>query len=83
VGLATGSGFADAPTGGAAMASLGQPLLLTGPKALNAEPRGWIAAVHAGMGRLELCDDGAVSLSGGRSGACSYHDGENHPVWKK
>ncbi|NUR27284.1 MAG: hypothetical protein HOV83_15800, partial [Catenulispora sp.] len=36
----------------------------------------------AGQGYLELCNDGAISLSGGRSGACSYHDGENHPVWK-
>ncbi|NUR59198.1 MAG: cell wall-binding repeat-containing protein [Catenulispora sp.] len=35
VGVATGSGFADALTGGAAMAALGQPLLLTDPKSLK------------------------------------------------
>ena len=170
VGIATGSGFADALTGGAAMAALGQPLLLTDPKSLSDEPRDWIGSAHAaglssavvfggtsavsaqvygqladllaggsstppppppgnlcgapqnpyglnycgtgttitkdqvpadicnyftcigtapshesfwaGQGYLALCNDGDISLSGGRSGACSYHDGENHPVWK-
>lgn len=170
VGIATGSGFADALTGGAAMATLGQPLLLTDPKTLSDEPHSWVKSAHsaglsavvvfggtgavsdgvygqlggilggstppppppagdlcgapqnpyglnycgtgativkaqvpadicdiftcigtapshdsfwAGQGYLELCNDGDISLSGGRSGACSSHGGESHPVWKR
>jgi hypothetical protein len=174
VGVATGSGFADALTGGAAMASLGQPLVLTDPAVLGDNPRLYLVDAHltglasieifgglgavgqtaqdqltdiangglglpptptppppttglcgapsnpyslnycgrgdmitmaqvpsdicsfftcigsppsnssfwAGKGYLEVCIDGDISLSGGRSGACSYHGGEDHPVWK-
>ncbi len=35
-----------------------------------------------GKGYLEQCRDGMYSMSGGRSGACSYHGGENQPVLK-
>lgn len=33
-----------------------------------------------GSGYMEECGDGTVSMSGGRRGACSYHQGEQHPV---
>ncbi|MDQ2836136.1 MAG: hypothetical protein M3Y42_00280 [Actinomycetota bacterium] len=36
-----------------------------------------------GKGYLEQCRDGMYSMSGGRSGACSYHGGENRPVLKR
>jgi putative cell wall-binding protein len=178
VGVATGGGFADALTGGAAMAALGRPLVLTDPKMLGDSPRLWLVAAHQagvtstvvfggpgavgdgvfaqlqdianggeglpilpppppppppvtglcgapsnpygfnycaagaevtaaqvpldicsyftcigtppsndsfwrGLGYLETCNDGDISLSGGRSGACSSHGGEDHPVWKR
>ena len=173
VGVATGGGFADALTGGAAMAALGRPLVLTDPAVLGDNPRLWLIGAHQagvtatmvfggasavgngvfaqlqdisnggtgmpitpppppggalcgapanpyglnycgtgalitkaqvpadictyfscigsapsndsfwrGLGYLEVCNDGDISLSGGRSGACSSHGGENHPVWK-
>ncbi|MEY9864443.1 hypothetical protein ABH935_010102 [Catenulispora sp. GAS73] len=171
-GVATGGGFADALTGGAAMAALGRPLVLTDPAVLGDNPRVWLVGAHQagvtstvvfggsgavgdgvlaqlqdianggdglpiapppppggglcgaptnpyglnycgsgalitkaqvpsdictyfscigaptnesfwkGIGYLEVCNDGDISLSGGRSGACSSHGGENHPVWK-
>jgi len=34
-----------------------------------------------GKGYMEECKDGMVSMSGGRSGACSYHGGEERPVY--
>ena len=176
VGVATGGAFADALTGGAAMAALGRPLVLTAPTLLGDNPRLWLVGAHQagvtatvvfggtsavatgvfaqlqdianggtglpitppppppggggalcgappnpydlnycgtgalitkaqvpadictyftcigsapsnesfwkGVGYLEVCNDGDISLSGGRSGACSWHGGENHPVWK-
>ena len=176
VGVATGGGFADALTGGAAMAALARPLVLTDPAVLGDSPRLWLVGAHQagvtatvvfggpgavgdgvlaqlrdianggnglpvqptpappppvnglcgapanpyglnycgtgseitaaqvpsdicsyfscigsapshesfwrGLGYLEVCNDGDISLSGGRSGACSYHGGEDHPVWK-
>jgi hypothetical protein len=33
-----------------------------------------------GRGYMVRCNDGAYGLSGGRRGACSYHDGVNEPV---
>lgn len=33
-----------------------------------------------GKGYMEECNDGMVSMSGGRPGACSYHGGELRPV---
>jgi hypothetical protein len=33
-----------------------------------------------GKGYMEQCRDGMYSMSGGRSGACSSHGGENQPV---
>ena len=167
VGVATGGGFADALTGGAAMAALGRPLVLTDPAVLGDNPRLWLVGAHQGgvgatavfggpsavgsevftqlqdianggaglpanalcgapanpygfnycgvgsevtvkavpaaicsyfscigtdsahtsfwrgLGYLEVCEDGDISLSGGRSEACSSHGGENHPVWKR
>ncbi|MEY9932712.1 hypothetical protein ABH926_007363 [Catenulispora sp. GP43] len=167
VGVATGGGFADALTGGAAMAALGRPLVLTDSAVLGDNPRQWLVGVHQsgvtatvvfggpgavgngvfgqlqdianggqglpsdglcgapanpygfnycgsgsevtvaqvpadicsyfscigsapsnesfwrGVGYLEVCNDGDISLSGGRSGACSSHGGEDHPVWKR
>lgn len=167
VGVATGTGFADALTGGAAMAALGRPLVLTDSAVLGDNPRRWLVGAHqggvtatavfggpsavgngvfaqlqdianggqglpvnglcgapanpygfnycgagaevtkaqvpsnicdyfscigsapshtsfwAGIGYLEVCNDGDISLSGGRSEACSSHGGENHPVWKR
>ncbi|HKT02954.1 MAG TPA: hypothetical protein VJT31_25765, partial [Rugosimonospora sp.] len=35
-----------------------------------------------GKGYLEECKDGRYSMSGGRSGACSYHGGELRPVYR-
>lgn len=35
-----------------------------------------------GKGYMEECKDGMVSMSGGRSGSCSYHDGNKQPVYK-
>ncbi|TCB90997.1 hypothetical protein E0H26_26280 [Micromonospora zingiberis] len=35
-----------------------------------------------GKGYLIQCNDGMVSMSGGRRGACSYHDGVRRPVYK-
>jgi hypothetical protein len=32
------------------------------------------------LGYVDECNDGTYSHSGGRSGACSYHDGEMRPV---
>lgn len=34
-----------------------------------------------GSGYMEECNDGMVSMSGGRRGACSYHGGEQRPVY--
>ena len=34
-----------------------------------------------GTGYMEECADGMVSMSGGRQGACSYHGGEQQPVY--
>lgn len=33
-----------------------------------------------GVGYMVECNDGMYSMSGGRSGACSYHEGEDRPV---
>jgi hypothetical protein len=35
-----------------------------------------------GKGYLEQCNDGMVSMSGGRPGACSRHSGENQPIYQ-
>jgi hypothetical protein len=35
-----------------------------------------------GKGYMEQCRDGMYSMSGGRSGACSSHGGENQSVLK-
>lgn len=35
-----------------------------------------------GKGYLELCKDGLVSMSGGRSGSCADHEGDAHPVYQ-
>lgn len=35
-----------------------------------------------GKGYLEQCNDGMVSMSGGRPGACSYHGGEKQPIYQ-
>lgn len=32
-------------------------------------------------GYVDQCNDGTFSHSGGRSGACSYHGGENRPLY--
>lgn len=34
-----------------------------------------------GVGYMVECNDGMYSMSGGRHGACSYHGGENQPVY--
>ncbi len=34
-----------------------------------------------GVGYMEECVDGMVSMSGGRQGACSFHGGEQQPVY--
>jgi len=34
-----------------------------------------------GKGYMVECNDGTYSMSGGRSGACSYHKGEERPVY--
>jgi hypothetical protein len=34
-----------------------------------------------GTGYMEECRDGEYSMSGGHSGACSYHGGEQQPVY--
>lgn len=36
---------------------------------------------YNGSGYMEECNDGMVSMSGGRRGACSYHGGEQRPVY--
>jgi hypothetical protein len=35
-----------------------------------------------GKGYLEQCNDGQVSMSGGRQGACSKHNGEKQPIYQ-
>lgn len=35
-----------------------------------------------GRGYMVQCSDGQVSMSGGRRGACSYHDGVGRPVYR-
>jgi len=34
-----------------------------------------------GVGYMVECNDGMYSMSGGRSGACSHHSGEERPVY--
>jgi hypothetical protein len=41
-----------------------------------------IASFWDGKGYMEQCDDGTVSMSGGRSGSCSSHGGNRRPVYK-
>jgi putative cell wall-binding protein len=48
VGVATGTGFADALTGGAAMAALGRPLVLTDSAVMGENPRQWLVGAHQG-----------------------------------
>ena len=35
-----------------------------------------------GKGYMEDCEDGDVSMSGGRQGSCSYHGGDAHAVYQ-
>ncbi|HEX4723724.1 MAG TPA: hypothetical protein VH333_14500 [Pseudonocardiaceae bacterium] len=35
-----------------------------------------------GKGYMEECQDGDVSMSGGRQGSCSYHGGDARPVYQ-
>jgi hypothetical protein len=46
-GLATGTNFPDALSGGTAMALLGGPMLLTNPTTLNAHPGSFLAEHRA------------------------------------
>jgi putative cell wall-binding protein len=62
-GLATGTNFPDALSGGAVMALLGGPMLLTNPTTLNAHPGSFLAEHRATI-------DAAFIFGGG--GAVSY-----------
>jgi hypothetical protein len=35
-----------------------------------------------GVGYMIQCNDGMVSMSGGRQGSCSHHDGNLRPVYR-
>lgn len=35
-----------------------------------------------GKGYMMQCDDGMYTMSGGRSGSCSHHDGNRRPVYQ-
>ena len=40
-----------------------------------------IASFSDGVGYMEQCQDGTVSMSGGRQGSCSHHGGNRRPVY--
>jgi hypothetical protein len=40
-----------------------------------------IASFWNGKGYVEECQDDSFSLSGGRSGSCSYHGGDKRPLY--
>jgi hypothetical protein len=42
-----------------------------------------IASFDDGQGYMEQCEDGTVSMSGGRSGSCSHHGGNRRPVYQR
>ena len=59
-GLATGTSFPDALTGGPAIGSVGGVLLLTDPDALSPQAQAALAANKAAIGRLELLGDSSA-----------------------
>jgi hypothetical protein len=42
-----------------------------------------IAYFWHGVGYMEQCSDGTVSMSGGRQGSCSHHGGDRRPVYQR
>ena len=71
-GLATGTNFPDALSGGAVMALLGGPMLLTNPTTLNAHPQAFLtenrgtidaAFIFGGGGAVSYVVDGQVAAA--------------------
>jgi putative cell wall-binding protein len=71
-GLATGANFPDALSGGAVMALLGGPMLLTNPTTLNAHPKAFLtenratidaALIFGGTGAVSNLVDGQVAAA--------------------
>jgi hypothetical protein len=71
-GLATGANFPDALSGGAVMALLGGPMLLTNPTTLNAHPQAFLtenrgtidaAFIFGGGGAVSYVVDGQVAAA--------------------
>jgi putative cell wall-binding protein len=71
-GLATGANFPDALSGGAVMALLGGPMLLTNPTTLNAHPQAFLAEnrvtidaafIFGGSGAVSNLVDGQVAAA--------------------
>jgi putative cell wall-binding protein len=71
-GLATGANFPDALSGGAVMALLGGPMLLTNPTTLNAHPQAFLAEnratidaafIFGGSGAVSNIVDGQVAAA--------------------
>jgi hypothetical protein len=57
-----------------------------GPRIYNPKPDicsyfDCIPAFWDGVGYMIECDDGMVSMSGGRQGSCSHHRGNNRTVY--
>jgi hypothetical protein len=70
--LATGTTFPDALSGGAVMALLGGPMLLTNPTTLNAHPQAFLAEnratidaalIFGGSGAISNLVDGQVAAA--------------------
>lgn len=60
----------------------GRGSLVTNPPADVCSVFSCIQNFYNGIGYLEQCNDGMVSMSGGRRGACSRHGGEKQPIYQ-
>jgi hypothetical protein len=61
----------------------GRGHLVANPPADTCDYFNCIANFNNGHGYMEECNDGTYSMSGGRRGACSYHQGEERPVYQQ